>query len=300
MLESPPVISCSQYQRTIAAPARVHGFGYWRGEDVTVEFRPAEADRGIVFVRTDGESPLSIQAVVENRIEIPRRTVLRRQGVTVEMVEHILAALRGLGVDNCEVHVNRPEMPGFDGSSHPFVEAIQSVGIQQQCLPRRYLKVTAPLRVADNHSWVEAYPSDRLQLEYHLDYQDESPIGQQSLVLDLDDSSFCQELATARTFLTMAEAEEMRRLGIGQRVTPRDLLIFGPDGPLENELRFPDECVRHKTLDLLGDLALAGLPVLGRFIAYRSGHRQNALMVRAILSQAAKNKSVSASYRQTA
>jgi UDP-3-O-[3-hydroxymyristoyl] N-acetylglucosamine deacetylase len=300
MLESPPVISSSQYQRTIAAPTQVHGFGYWRGEDVTVEFRPAPADGGIVFVRTDGASPLSISAIVENRIEIPRRTVLRQHGVSVEMVEHLLAALRGLGVDNCEVHVNRPEIPGLDGSSFPFVEAIQSVGIQRQCLPRRYLKVTSPLRIADNHSWVEAYPSDRLQLEYHLDYPDDRHIGQQSLVLDIDESSFCQELATARTFLTSDEAEEMRRQGIGNRVTPRDLLIFGSEGPLENELRFPDECVRHKTLDLLGDLALAGLPILGRFVAYRSGHRQNALMVRALLSQAAQHKSCSTSYRQTA
>jgi UDP-3-O-[3-hydroxymyristoyl] N-acetylglucosamine deacetylase len=294
------VISTSQYQRTIAAPVRLRGFGYWRGEDVVVEFRPAAADLGIFFVRTDGICPSSIAAIVENRIEVPRRTVLSRHGTTVEMVEHVLAALRGLGVDNCEVRVDRPEMPGFDGSSYPMVEAIQSVGIRRQCVPRRYLRVSSPLRIEDEQSWVEAYPSDHLRLEYHLDYGESGPIGRQSFSLDVDASSFCRELASARTFLTESEADAMRRQGLGKRVTPRDLLILGAHGPLENELRFPDECVRHKTLDLLGDLALAGAPILGHFIAHRSGHRQNALMVRSLLSQVETNRSRKAPYRRTA
>ncbi len=299
MLES-DVISSSQYQRTIAAPVRVQGFGYWKGEDVTVEFRPAAEDCGIVFFRDDVTPSRAIPALVENRIDIPRRTVLACQGSTVEMVEHILAALRGLGVDNCEVHVDRAEMPGGDGSSYPFVQALQSAGIQRQSLPRRYLRVSSTLRVEDEAGWVEAYPCDQFRLEYHLDYGPAGPIGQQSFLLDMEESSFCRELAAARTFLTEDEATEMRRLGLGARVSPRDLLIFGPTGPIDNELRYPDECVRHKTLDMLGDLALAGVPILGHFVAYRSGHRQNAQMVRALLAQAREESDPPIPIRQSA
>jgi UDP-3-O-[3-hydroxymyristoyl] N-acetylglucosamine deacetylase len=198
------------------------------------------------------------------------------------------------------VHVDRPEMPGGDGSSYPFVQAIQSVGVQRQSVPRHYLRVSSTLRVEDEAGWVEAYPCDQFRLEYHLDYGPEGPIGQQSFLLDMDESSFCRELAAARTFLTEAEATEMRHLGLGGRVTPQDLLIFGPNGPIENELRYPDECVRHKTLDMLGDLALAGAPILGHFVAYRSGHRQNAHMVRALLAQVSEEANAPFPFRKSA
>jgi UDP-3-O-[3-hydroxymyristoyl] N-acetylglucosamine deacetylase len=274
-------------QQTIAKPVAVEGFGYWSGQNVRLEFRPAEPRTGIVFVRSDLPEATRIPAEVAHRIEIPRRTTLALEGSRVEMVEHILAALSGLRIDNCEVWVDNPEMPGCDGSSQPFVEAILSAGIVQQCWPCRQLVVTDVTRVGNDESWVEARPSKHpgLSLKYKLDYGSDNCIGRQTLELRVTPETFQQELAPARTFLLQAEAEWLRSRGLGSRVTSRDILVFGDQGPIDNELRFEDECVRHKALDLVGDLALAGCEILGHIIAYRSGHRLNADLVQALLSE---------------
>ncbi len=272
-------------QRTIAHPVAVEGFGYWSGRDVRVEFRPAPTDTGVVFVREDLTQPIAIPATVHYRIEAPRRTTLSRHGVTVEMVEHILAALAGLQIDNCLVAANAPEMPGCDGSSLDFVNALRSVGIVEQDAPRAQLVVTETTRVGDDECWVEASPAtrDALTLRYRLDYGSDNPIGRETIDLAVTPQSFERELAPARTFLLKHEADWLRAQGLGTRATYRDLLVFGDEGPIENELRFDNECVRHKTLDLVGDLALAGCDIIGRVTAHRSGHRQNADLVRALL-----------------
>lgn len=274
-------------QYTLAEPVWVDGFGYWSGEDVRVEFRPAPPDTGVIFFRSDLEQPTSIAALVENRVEVPRRTTLVSDGASVEMVEHVLASLAGLQIDNCEVWVTRAEMPGCDGSSLPFVEALTSVERVPQSALRESLVITTSTRVGDEECWVEAGPdpSGRLSLKYILDYGDCGPIGQQTLEVSLSPQSFCSELAAARTFLLEAEAEWLRQQGLGERVTCNDLLVFDEQGPVGNVLRFSDECVRHKTLDLVGDLALAGCDIQGRITAYRSGHRLNAQLVRELLRQ---------------
>jgi UDP-3-O-[3-hydroxymyristoyl] N-acetylglucosamine deacetylase len=274
-------------QQTIARPVSVEGFGYWSGQNVRLEFRPAAPQTGIVFVRTDLPKPIRIPADVAHRIEIPRRTTLAVDGGSVEMVEHILAALGGLWIDNCEIWVNRPEMPGCDGSSEPFVQAITSAGIIEQDWPCRQLVITDTTRVGNDESWVEARPSKQpgLTIKYKLDYGPDNVIGRQTLELRVTPETFRSELASARTFLLQAEAEWLRGRGLGSRVTPRDILVFGDEGPIENELRFENECVRHKALDLVGDLALAGCNLVGQVIAYRSGHRLNADLVQALLSE---------------
>lgn len=274
-------------QQTIAQPVTVEGFGYWSGQNVRLEFRPAEPKTGIVFVRSDLSEPVRIPVQVANRIEIPRRTTLACNGANVEMVEHILAALAGLRIDNCEVWVDRPEMPGCDGSSQPFVNALQSAGIVQQDWPCKQLIVFDVTRVGNDESWVEARPAKHhgLSIKYKLDYGSENPIGRQTIEMRVTPETFCRELAPARTFLLEAEAEWLRSRGLGSRVTPRDILVFGDQGPIDNELRFEDECVRHKALDLVGDLALSGCDIVGHIIAYRSGHRLNADLVQAILSE---------------
>ena len=273
-------------QRTVAGSARVSGFGYWTGEDVTVEFRPADADSGVVFVRGDLNPPAFIPARVENRVEIPRRTAITRGGAKVEMIEHVMAALAGLRIDNCEVWVDRMEIPGCDGSSQAFVEAIQRAGAIEQPAPRRLLPITATLRVGDDDIWVEARPADvdGLHLRVQLDYGHGSPIGRQTFELSLSPGTFIRELAPARTFLLKQEAEWMKSQGLGSRTTYQDLLVFGDDGPIDNRLRFADECVRHKMLDLVGDLALSGCELQGAVTACCSGHRLNADLVRAVLS----------------
>jgi len=265
----------------------VEGFGYWSGRDIRVTFRPAEANTGIVFVRGDLDPPRRIPALVRNRIEIPRRTTLSADGTTVEMVEHVMAALAGLSIDNCEVWVDAAEMPGCDGSSRPFVEVLTLAGVVEQDVLQRQLIVTDVTRVGDEESWVEASPAQDagLRVRYVLDYGRNSPIGRQSLELDITPESFPLELAASRTFILKAEAQWLLAQGLCQRASCRDLLVFDEDGPVDNELRYEDECVRHKALDLVGDLALAGCEIVGSFVAFRSGHRLNAMLVRTLLSE---------------
>jgi UDP-3-O-acyl N-acetylglucosamine deacetylase len=242
---------------------------------------------GIVFVRSDLPNSPRIPATVKNRIEMPRRTVLQCGEASVEMIEHIMAALYGLQVDNCEIWVDRPEMPGCDGSCLPFVEAVRSVGTVEQNAPRQQLVIRKTTRVGTSDCWIEASPcrSGRTILKYELDYGSANPIGRQSLEVSLSPRHFHMNLAPSRTFLLEAEAESLRAQGLGQQATCKDLLVFGRRGLIDNELRFPDECVRHKLADLIGDLALAGHDLVGRFVAFRSGHRLNAELVREITAQ---------------
>ena len=252
-----------------------------------VELRPAPPDAGIHFVRSDLAKSKPVPAHVRQRIEQPRRTTLASDGVQVEMVEHILAALYGLRVDNCAVWVDASEMPGCDGSCQPFVVAIDAAGIVEQNAPRSRLVVTEVTRVGNDESWVEARPSkgNGLSLKYRLDYGTESPIGRQTIELPITPQTFRAELAQARTFILKDEAEWLRQRGLGARVTNQDLLIFDDSGVIENVLRYDNECVRHKALDLVGDLALAGCDLVGQVIAHRSGHRLNAELVKALLSE---------------
>lgn len=254
---------------------------------MTVELRPAPPGSGVSFIRTDLDRPRRIAADVRQRIEVPRRTTLAGDGTQIEMVEHILAALFGLGIDNCEIAANASEMPGLDGSCLPVVEAVQAAGVVEQRQPRRRLVVTEITRVGDDQSWVEARPAktDSLAIEYKLDYGPNNPIGRQTIELAIVPATFAKELAPARTFLLEEEAAWLKSRGLGTRVTHQDLLVFGPEGPLDNPLRFENECVRHKALDLVGDLALAGCDLVGRIIAYKSGHRLNAELVKVLLSE---------------
>ncbi len=272
-------------QHTIAKPDEVTAFGYWSGQDIRVEFRPAEIGTGLVFVRQDIDSHPRIPALVENRIETPLRTTLASGGASVEMVEHILAACAGLEIDNCEIWVDQPEMPGSDGSSLAFADALTAAGIVKQAATRERLIVSDVTRVGDDESWVEIRPRPKggLKVKYRLDYGSENAIGRQTIELKITPASFRKELASARTFLFESEAEWLRSRGLGTRVTTSDLIVFGDEGPIDNELRFEDECVRHKTLDLVGDFALAGCEIVGQVIAHRSGHRLNAELIRALL-----------------
>lgn len=275
-------------QRTLARPAVVAGIGYWSGRDVRVEFHPAPTDSGVTFVRTDLPDPVRIPAQVEYRVEAPRRTVLRRGNVAVEMVEHVLAALFGLHIDNCEIRVDAPEMPGCDGSSQAFVEALAAAGHIAQQASRNAVVVREITRLGTPDCWIEARPSPShsLSVKFHLDYGAGNAVGQQTLTLPITRDSFRRELAPSRTFLLKSEADWLVAQGLGGRTTTKDLLIFDVDGPIDNSLRYRDECVRHKMLDLLGDLALAGCDLVGHFVAHRSGHRLNADLVRSLLSEA--------------
>lgn len=274
-------------ERTIGKSVAVEGFGYWSGRDVRVEFRPASPGTGLVFVRSDLSSAARIPALVANRIEVPRRTVLRNGPASVEMVEHVLAALFGLQIDNCEIWTDQPEMPGLDGSSRKFVESLDSAGIVEQKQVRDQLVVREVTRLGDDDSWIEARPAAKSEftVRFRVDYGPSTGIGRQTIQLPINPSTFRREIAAARTFMLKEEADWLVAQGLGKRATPADLLVYDANGPIGNELRFPDECARHKVLDVVGDLALSGSDIIGNIIAHRSGHRLNSELVRVILAE---------------
>jgi len=254
----------------------ITGVGYWSGRENRVELEPAVAGAGVVFVRADLSESVTIPAAVDYRVEASSRTNLCAGGGRVEMVEHLLSALAGLGIDCCLVRVHGEEMPGLDGSSRAFVEAIDAAGAAELAAAVDPIVVDSVVRIGDDTSWIEASPPrfSGLSVDYELDYG-AGPIGRQTLSLRVTPEVYRTELAAARTFLPAEDAERLRAEGRGLAATTNDLLVFGPDGPIGNALRWPDECVRHKVLDLVGDLSLAGRPIHAHVRACRSGHRLN-------------------------
>ncbi|RMF79072.1 MAG: UDP-3-O-[3-hydroxymyristoyl] N-acetylglucosamine deacetylase [Planctomycetota bacterium] len=276
-------------QHTIQNEAEVTGRGLFTGLPVTLRFRPAPANAGITFVRADQQSPISISATIANLTKRARRTSLRNGTVAIETVEHCLAAIRGLGIDNLIVELDNSELPAGDGSAAPFIKALQDAGIAEQDAERRTIEIDEPIRVTDGDSELVAWPGEpgRLDIIYELDYGPASPVGRQTHRFQLARDAFISEIAPARTFVTEAEAEQLRAAGLGTHLTYADILVIGGEGPIENAYRFNDECVRHKILDLIGDLMLAGGFVCGRIYARKSGHALNHELVRRILEQRA-------------
>jgi len=207
------------------------------------------------------------------------------------MIEHVMAALTGLGIDNCRVEMNAPETPGCDGSSRAFVDALNRAGIVEQDAPARIWKIDRALTVTEGGMTISAMPSpdSSFKLNYTLDYANHPAIGRQVHDFELHENSFEQELSAARTFVLESEAEQLKAAGIGRHCTTSDLLIFGENGPIENSLRFENEPVRHKMLDVIGDLRLLGCRIEGQIIAHKSGHNLNAELVRAMLAALDKN-----------
>ncbi len=286
-------------QRTLAGIARVDGIGLFSGKPASVVMHPAPTGHGIALRRADVPAAPVIPARVEHLVARPRRTALGVGGSTIETVEHVLSALAGLGIDNALIEVSGPEVPMGDGSALPFVEAICRVGITDQAVPRALLRVPQALSVQEGAATIHYSPpapatssgTGQLELTYVLDYDGTpGPPGallRQSFTCNVDARKYIEEIAPARTFSTKAEAEAAARAGLFSHVSPRDMLVIGPEGPVDNTLRFPDEPARHKLLDLLGDLLLAGGPIEGRIVAVRSGHALNQSMARAIAAAAA-------------
>jgi len=239
----------------------------------------------VVFIRTDLPDRPAVAAHIRHVVPRQRRTTLQHGAASVEMVEHVLAALAGLHIDNCTVEIDAPETPGCDGSSQAFVEGLNAAGVAELDRERETLVIDRPVSVREGQSVLTALPGDGegLTLAYHLDYGRQTSIGTQSYFLDLSPESFRRELAPSRTFLLEAEADALRRAGVGSRTTEADLLIFGPDGVIGNRLRYPDECARHKVLDMVGDLSLLSKDLCGHVVAHRSGHQLNAALVRRLL-----------------
>lgn len=255
------------------------------GFPVHVRFRPASPGTGVTFVRTDQPQPVRIAARVENLAKRARRTTLRNGTAAIETVEHCLAAVRGLGIDNVIIEMNNAELPAGDGSSMPFVVALQSAGLQEFEIERNVLHVTEPVRVREDDAELVAWPGEpnRLEVIYELDYGPQSPIGHQIFNFGLEPERFLEQIAPARTFVLEEEAQALRAAGLGTHLTYADILVIGREGPIENQYRYENECVRHKILDLVGDLMLAGCFVCGKIYARKSGHHLNHELIRKLL-----------------
>ncbi|NLE28240.1 MAG: UDP-3-O-[3-hydroxymyristoyl] N-acetylglucosamine deacetylase [Phycisphaerae bacterium] len=269
-------------QYTIANETTIEGKGLFTSEPVTVRFKPAAVNSGVVFVRTDQGNPVRIPARPENIARRPRRTSLRNGTLGVETVEHCLAAISGLGVDNIEIEITGPELPGVDGSGRPFVRMIQQAGLVEQDVPRQVYEITEAITVREGDAMIAALPGDTAELSilYDLDYSNNKAVGRQVYAINLTPEQFLEQISPCRTFLLEKEAEYLRQSGYGGHLTYQDILVLGANGPIDNELRFPDECVRHKILDLIGDLSILGRRITGRIVCYKSGHSLNQALVK--------------------
>lgn len=275
------------YQSTLAGSAQVEGVGVHSGAPVRITLRPAPPDSGCVFVRTDlADGDRRIEAKADTVANTMLATVIgNAAGVTVSTVEHLMAAFAGLGVDNALVEIDGPEMPILDGSAAGFVEAIDRAGLATQQAPRRYLEIIQTVEIGGAGKRAALVPANDFQLSVEIIF-DAAAIGHQRLDVTLDADTFRAEIADARTFGFIAEVEQLRAAGYGRGASLENTIVVDGDRLLNPEgLRRPDEFVRHKALDALGDLALLGAPVIGRYEASRGGHALNNALVRAVLDQ---------------
>lgn len=274
-------------QHTLAGPAIFAGVGIHTGEHVRVSIRPAAAGAGIVFVRTDvkdrnNQIPASGLGVSATQLGT---VIANSAGVTVSTIEHLMAAFCAIGVDNAVVELDGAEVPIMDGSSQPFVQVIDRTGLRRQDAPRRYIEILAPVSVEERGKTASIAPADRFEVAFEILF-DSPAIGRQRVDTPVDADSFRRELADCRTFGFMHEVEALRAAGYARGGSLENVVVIEDDKVVNpGGLRRPDEFVRHKALDAVGDLYLLGAPVLGRFETFCGGHGLNNALVRAVLER---------------
>jgi UDP-3-O-[3-hydroxymyristoyl] N-acetylglucosamine deacetylase len=257
-------------QRTLRRPIACAGIGLHSGNKVALSLKPAAADTGIRFRRSD-LGGVEVAADVRHVGDINYATGLARDAVRVDTVEHLLAALVSLGIDNVIVELNSPEVPIMDGSAAPFIYLIQEAGVKPLGSPRRYLKVLRPMALSRGDKRIALYPSDHFKVTYSIAY-DHPLLRHQSRTIRITEDSFVEQIAPARTFTFLKEVEMLRQQGLALGGSLENAVVIGDTGVLNNALRFDDEFVRHKILDVIGDMALVGYPVVGHLVAHRGGH----------------------------
>ena len=281
-------------QKTVRTDSKLTGKGLFGGKEAKVVFRPAPVDTGITFVRTDVAEPVRIKAVALNVAERSRRTTLKKGAVSIETVEHCLAAVSAIGIDNIVVEVNGPELPAPDCSCAEYFKVLKRCGVVEQDVEQKEYVIRKPITITAGDASIYALPQteDGLSLTYDLDYGGHTGIGRQIFTCRVTPSDFEKHLAPARTFLLEAEAKQFQARGMGTHISPRDLLVINSDGPIKNSYRFPNECVRHKIVDLVGDLALVGRALKGRVVAYKSGHSLNQQLARKLYEAAQQQERI--------
>ncbi len=268
-------------EQTLRSAVACSGIGLHSGAPVFLQILPAPPGTGIVFRRTDLDG-FQIEANGHNVARVSYATSLMKKGVLISTTEHLLSAFTGLGVDNAIVELDNLELPILDGSALPFVELIQKAGIRKQRRPRRYMKILREVEMREGNKFISVYPANSYSVSYSINFP-HPLIGKETFQVELSNGSYLRNIAAARTFGSREDEKAMRNMGLIRGASSDNCIVLTRDGVENGPLRFPDEFVRHKVLDLVGDLALLGKPILGKIVADRAGHAMHTALVSRIL-----------------
>ena len=268
-------------EQTIRSTVECSGIGLHSGAPVSMRILPAPPGTGIVFRRVDLDD-FEVEANSRNVARVSYATSLMKKGVLISTTEHLLSAFTGLGVDNAIVELDNLELPILDGSALPFVDLIQKVGIRRQRRPRRYMKILREVEMREGNKFISVYPADSYSVSYSINFP-HPLIGKETFQVELSNGSYLRNIAAARTFGSRADEKAMRNMGLIRGASRENCIVLTRDGVENGPLRFSDEFVRHKVLDLVGDLALLGKPILGKIVADRAGHAMHTALVSRIL-----------------
>jgi UDP-3-O-[3-hydroxymyristoyl] N-acetylglucosamine deacetylase len=269
------------YEQTIRDSVECSGIGLHSGAPVRLRLLPAPSSTGVVFRRTDLDG-FEIEAIGTNVAKVSYATSLMKMGVLISTTEHLLSALVGVGVDNAIVELDNLELPILDGSAKPFVDMILRSGLRRQRRKRTYLRVRQPIELSDRGKFIAIYPAEGYSASYAIDFP-HALIGRETFEVELSNGSYIEQIAAARTFGSREDEQAMRNMGLIRGASRENCVVLTRDGIENPPLRFPDEFVRHKVLDLIGDLALIGKRLLGRVVADRAGHAMHTALVSRIL-----------------
>jgi UDP-3-O-[3-hydroxymyristoyl] N-acetylglucosamine deacetylase len=262
-------------QRTLASPVSCSGVGVHSGKAVNLKINPAPVNHGIKFVRTDLLDSPGISAHFNMVVDTSLATVIGYEGFIVSTIEHLMAAFSGLSIDNALVEIDAYEMPIMDGSAGPFTDLILTAGIESQDMPRSYFRVREPIELDEQGKFVGIYPADNYRITGTIEF-DHPLIGQQSCSFDISEDLFADQISKARTFGFLEEYELLKRFGLARGGSLDNVIVIAEDRVMNPEgLRFPDEFVRHKILDCIGDFSLIGMPIIGHVVVKKSGHAFN-------------------------
>ena len=270
-----------KHEQTIRATVECKGVGLHSGAPVQLRILPAASGSGIIFRRIDLDD-FEVEATGRNVARVSYATSLMKKGVLISTTEHLLSAFTGTGIDNAIVELDNLELPILDGSARPFVEMIQEAGIRKQRRLRSYMKIRRELELREGNKFIAVYPADSYSVSYTIDFP-HPLIGRETFRVNLSDGNYLREIAPARTFGFLHEADAMRQQGLIRGAATTNAIVLTPEGLMNPPLRYPDEFVRHKVLDLIGDLALVGKQILGSIVADRAGHAMHTALVSRLL-----------------
>jgi UDP-3-O-[3-hydroxymyristoyl] N-acetylglucosamine deacetylase len=285
-------------RKTVNAIVSISGIGLHSGIYTRVELRPAPAGGGITFVRAD-LAGLRIPALAASTTALDHATTVGKDDVSVGTVEHLLASIVACGITDVDIHIDGPEVPIVDGSALPFMHLIGAAGVRSLGAEMPVLRLKQPIEVTDGEKWIRMAPANRLSVRYKIDFEHPA-IGREAFQFDFTHENFLRKIAPARTFGFMRDVEKLRAAGLARGGSVENCIVLDDRGVLNGPLRFRDEFVRHKVLDLIGDLALIGRPVVGEITAYRAGHALHSRFVERVLAAAAETEEPSLGRTQTA